>query len=363
MSRNKCATCAKNVVKNDMGVQCGVCLNWWHAKCEDISELNYVFLKDRQTHWYCKGCNAGALKIHQQLTLLQTQHTELATEMKEMKNNMVSKKELDNSIKTAMSAEKKSFHTEIKKAVERGIKENLDSIKAEIGSRKEGEDTNLPSASSDLNLQQKVRESLSEFLDIQDRKTNLVLHRVPENDENDKDKIIHILSKMDIKEGQQAIKATKRLGKKVEGKNRPLLLTLVSEDWIRKIFQNVRKLQTAEIDISITRDLPKDTRKYREKLINEAKAAKGKDQDLFLYRITGPPGKERVVTKEIPKTDTTTEEEMPDLEPTPDQEMPEPDQTKVTEMAQKVTAQETKDAEPPTQEQKDPPTQQTVKTD
>ena len=300
MSRNKCATCSNNVTKNNMGVQCGVCLHWWHAKCQDISEQNYVFLKDNQIHWYCKGCNAAAVRLHQQLTLLQTQQTEMANEMKEMKENMVSKKELENSIKTAMSAEKKSFHTEIKMAVEKGIKDNLDSIKAEIGNRtEEGEETNSPSASSDLSLQQRVRESLSEFLDIQERKTNLVFHRVPENEENDKDKIIHILSKIDINEGQQAIKAYKRLGKKVEGKNRPILLTLATEDWIRKIFQNVRKLQSAEIDISITRDLPKDTRKYREKLINEAKAAKGKDQDLFLYRITGPPGKERVVTKEI----------------------------------------------------------------
>ena len=87
---------------------------------------------------------------------------------------MVSKQD---SIKTAMSTETKTFHKDIKLAVEKGIKDNLDSIKAEIESRnEETEVTKPPSTTTDLGLQQKVRESLCEFLDNQARKTNLTLH-------------------------------------------------------------------------------------------------------------------------------------------------------------------------------------------
>ena len=69
---------------------------------------------------------------------------------------MVSKQD---SIKTAMSTETKTFHKDIKLAVEKGIKDNLDSIKAEIESRnEETEVTKPPSTTTDLGLQQKVRE-------------------------------------------------------------------------------------------------------------------------------------------------------------------------------------------------------------
>ena len=51
-----CPECEKKVTYRSKGVECECCLNWYHVKCVDISD--YEFLMISETVWYCRKCIA-----------------------------------------------------------------------------------------------------------------------------------------------------------------------------------------------------------------------------------------------------------------------------------------------------------------
>jgi len=64
----KCLSCLKQVADKDLGVQCEICMFWFHAKCVDISTEVYSFLeKNRNIHWYCDVCNKGMAQVIEEI--------------------------------------------------------------------------------------------------------------------------------------------------------------------------------------------------------------------------------------------------------------------------------------------------------
>ena len=51
-----CPECNKKVTYSSRGVECECCLNWYHAKCVDISDVEYRNISE--TVWYCRKCIA-----------------------------------------------------------------------------------------------------------------------------------------------------------------------------------------------------------------------------------------------------------------------------------------------------------------
>ena len=304
-SKAKFEECKKNVTKNDKGMQCGVCKNWWHAACENISDENYIFLNNIQTHWYCKKCNAAASTLHQELILLQVKQEDLSIRLKNVESSMITEKRVEEVIETKIT----SFETRITEKAKDAAKTDIkDTIKEEIKVQLQEKKDEAPTTSSDFEMKKSIRSALQEMDDNEKRKQNLIFHRIPENQNeeiNEKETIKDILKLMDLTLEDKDLKTVKRLGKK-ENKPRPILASFETPDIVESVFKNIRKLKDKETEVSISRDLPFNTRKYREQLLQEAKSSKGDQVDDFLFRIVGPPGKERVVTKK--KDDQKTKE-------------------------------------------------------
>lgn len=98
-SSDNCGHC-DNIV-SDKGLQCEICNWWFHPNCQDISSDTYKFLsKNTGLHWYCKGCERGALKTKQLLSVisekqdcLQNEHIKLKEEMRGVKDELATVKE------------------------------------------------------------------------------------------------------------------------------------------------------------------------------------------------------------------------------------------------------------------------------
>ena len=49
-----CPGSQKKLTYRTKGVECGVCLNWYHVGCGNISETEYADIAE--TVWYCSAC-------------------------------------------------------------------------------------------------------------------------------------------------------------------------------------------------------------------------------------------------------------------------------------------------------------------
>ena len=61
---SKCHRCCKNVTKNDEGVQCEECGNWYHLKCTSLRKDQYECTKDEQLSWKCQICRENREKVN-----------------------------------------------------------------------------------------------------------------------------------------------------------------------------------------------------------------------------------------------------------------------------------------------------------
>ena len=72
----KCGDCGQAVKDTDKGIECEICLRWFHIKCEGVKDEIYRCMKKDQghqgVHWYCKICEVGVAKILSSVQILQT---------------------------------------------------------------------------------------------------------------------------------------------------------------------------------------------------------------------------------------------------------------------------------------------------
>ena len=80
-----CGRCRKIVKRGDDALECEICQQWFHVKCEEISKAQYKVMlecnkegkKKTKLHWYCKTCDCHTvdllkLKSHQHKTTQRT---------------------------------------------------------------------------------------------------------------------------------------------------------------------------------------------------------------------------------------------------------------------------------------------------
>ena len=80
------------------------------------------------------------------------------------------------------------------------------------------------------------------------------------------------------------------MGKYMEGKKRPVIITISSEEKKREIFKNLHKLRKSTDNVTITHDLTVQQREELQDLIKEAKNKEECDQSgRFIYRVRRPP--------------------------------------------------------------------------
>ena len=75
-----CPCCSKAVKEKDMALECEICDDWFHIKCQEISVEEYNFLSEHASvHWYCFTCNknvANVIKLVSSMKLRQEKFEE-----------------------------------------------------------------------------------------------------------------------------------------------------------------------------------------------------------------------------------------------------------------------------------------------
>ena len=172
-------------------------------------------------------------------------------------------------IKTCIMEKIKSSNKTTEKQIEEKMKSYATvAASSENGKNNSNDNTNLREVVKSVRHAELVEEHNKKF-----RSKNIIIHGVLEsNDENHDQQFVTNLSK-DI-HSSITIKHIARLGEPNEGKNRPIKVTLDSEDEKFKLFGNLSALRGIEKykGMCVTEDLTQQERKQFKELANAAKA-------------------------------------------------------------------------------------------
>ena len=229
-----CFKCDKEVTSKGAAakaVQCGYCKLWVHQGCLKICDEVYNWIAQQQ-HFICDNCKHSASETKQQLMGFTTRLEELEERDKQREKEIA----------------------DINKRLE------LVSNKVESG----GGATIDMAHNSELSV-------LRELNERESKKSNLVIHSIPESDsrigserkEHDLQMLTDILSqiKQNDVEVDKDVSFITRLGEQNPDKPRPLLLKLKTEVMKENILHNAKHLKNSKFeDISIQPDLTKKQR-------------------------------------------------------------------------------------------------------
>lgn len=136
------------------------------------------------------------------------------------------------------------------------------------------------------------------------RKNNLVFYNLKESvtdqKSNDKDFLTELLKEFDIEfDHQKDVLQMNRIGKKIEGKDRPMIVKFYNFSLKNMILESCYKLKGLMKfkKLIVSHDLSVEDRENCKNLIEKAKAEKAKtgEADKFVYKIRGAPGSFHVV--------------------------------------------------------------------
>lgn len=83
--KGKCGGCGLAVTETGLG--CEICDKWFHIKCQGITQTKYDAINEvtKYVHWYCKGCDQGAVNM---LRKIRERQDELAEDVMKIKEEM-----------------------------------------------------------------------------------------------------------------------------------------------------------------------------------------------------------------------------------------------------------------------------------
>jgi len=93
--KKDCGVCSMEIKTQDQGVPCDLYDVWFHDKCVNISQAQYLCLnqdskdgKGSGIHWYCADCNRVAKKILTKSGGLQEKQDKLEIELMEVRKEL-----------------------------------------------------------------------------------------------------------------------------------------------------------------------------------------------------------------------------------------------------------------------------------
>ena len=294
-----CEKCNKKVISNDKALSCDVCLYWWHSKCLGLSNEGYEILNGDNTSWYCDNCKIHSKNLRDLMVTMQQNVTKLENRIEVLETTKISKEEATELIKEEIQSAE----------TDRIIEEKIDK---KIEEKMENAEATTTSTTSRMTTLQVVQEYMKDLTDVEKRASNLVMHKLPESpsedkqeqDRSDQANVKEILKFIEPTIKEDSITKMIRLGKKTPDNTRPVLIQFKEKEAPTSIIKNAKKLKDSRWNVSISRDLPKAVREFRNHLMTEAKR-NTTDPENFLFRVVGEPGKERIV-----KTAKKTEDQI-----------------------------------------------------
>ena len=329
----KCKLCDVNVTCKDPGIECEICENWFHIKCEDMSQEEYDFLiAHKSLHWYCTGCNksvATTIKLFNSLKQKVDNLEErlngicdgvLPEQMAKViddKINVVSEK-LDLKVKQILSDfqglkdQVSASETKLETAIEAKLVDSVDSIKKDLApswaSMVNKEVTNqFERVSKDVSSVQSVLDDTHkkavEEREKESRVHNIIIYRVAEvenRDERvkeDKTFCLELFNSVLGVEAHDGDFISFRLGKRDQN-NRPLMVKFKERTLKNRIMENMFRLKDSEQkfkNISVTHDLTLNERGELKTLLEEAKKKQSEETGEYLWRVRGLPGQLKLI--------------------------------------------------------------------
>ena len=329
-----CGKCGVAVASKDKAVECEVCRDWFHNKCEEVSDETYkVLQKDKKVHWYCSSCGKAAKKIYEILLDIESRQAKVENELKTMNTKL--KEVVDKMEKISKECDKikrmkeeleEQFEMneqtveavkELKEKVEKAL-ENDTQIKEVVKESMKEQFSEVTSRMSTVNnTLEQVRTQAAEQRDRESRACNVIIYNVTESQSNVKEErwkfdrkwCLDLFNKtLGVPIREDDMKRFLRLGK-VKSKEgepsgagstgaRPVLIQFRDRILKNMIMESLSKLKDADDEykkIIFAHDMTQSERTECKRLVQEAKVKQSEDvSGEFLYRVRGTPGNLRI---------------------------------------------------------------------
>ena len=327
LGKDKCSRCSKMVGVKDDGIQCEICQTWFHPKCVDVSSDLYGYLqKCTNIHWYCDTCNKGIGQVVEELSKVKNrqENTEIMMQKINHEIERLNNRSTDefNKIRTDLDkhismlttkvediGKKKTdnvieFREIVKQQMEEDMQARVDNtVKRELTSQVgEVQQTIIEGKE----IAKSFREEKAEQEDIESRRCNVILYRIPESDEvlaedrnkHDKSVCEQFFHAFNVGFDRDDIRRVQRLGKRNDNYPRPILVQLGSRHIKNMIMESLYKIKSMDArlrNVIVAHNLTKKQREECKALVEEAKAKTEQESGDFIYRVRGPPGLMRMV--------------------------------------------------------------------
>ena len=263
-----CGTCNKQVGENENALECDVCDVWFHVKCQKVSIKLYEALReddDDNIAWYCNNCKYGAKKLRLQVIAIQKDHETIKTALDNLtaqsstnsteiiklgntvKDTNQQMRDLQSSLDTRLegieaelsnhSKQDRSYLEVLKTDLEQKINSvhsktttTMQALEHQVTKVASTAPSNMPGSMPALGLDntRALRQGLMELQQIEERKLNLIIINLPEQETPEEDiQAVTTMIKEEFKLNTKISKAT-RLGRQSEGRDRMLKIELVA---------------------------------------------------------------------------------------------------------------------------------------
>ena len=290
----QCKSCQDTFTnETDMLLICERCSQWCCSTCVGITGIEYTFLSSRRDiHWHCTTCEEQA-----------------SMDIKTGRDIEERCKVYFDRFSREMEKKFEDVKSEIKFSLIHEIKQELNE---EMKAKSNVDITILKSE-----MKKNVEVAVKATKEKDDRKLNVIIFQAPESTSIIKDEILdqdktfvtktfNDILELDSEQSSDIVK-TLRLGRKKDNENRPLLVTLGSEETKKKVMRNLYQLKDKNQTIKINHDMTPEERKELRDLIQEAeKKTKEEESGDFVFRVRGPPWDRRIVRIKAFKATTTT---------------------------------------------------------
>ena len=272
--KDPCIYCGKNCAKGT--IQCTICALWCHMSCTGLSKealkgLEIQAKEVGQAYWACRSCMSFNTKWNKQM-------------------REVSKRQETTEANVAENSEKIE---EVRRVTEELRKELKEQAKRTEGIQER----------NDTALDKELREREA-------RRLNLVIHGLPEPEENikepkarmeqDKMEIEKLFVAMKARTRYHAIRFCRRIGER-GGDPRPLVIGVYSEDEKRHLLEKAKELlYTSYEHVTLVPDMTKSQRRGEQKLRQEAdlRNTQLSDEDRsknLKWLVVGKRGEKRLI--------------------------------------------------------------------
>ena len=280
--------CGKVVKDNaDGGIECEVCLNWYHPACQGLHENAYLAIKQHDLFWLCENCKPRVLELRE-LVHADGDHGSKnvnVTDSACLARMEAKIDELSKAVKKQhiLTSEIRAEDAEVRKTYADALKISSETLKI-------SSETKPPEPLST----EQIQVCLSEQAEQEKRARNLAVYNLPESQAaSAEERITEDISlltdivKQELKRSYKIEKAY-RAGKKMENRPRTWIVTMESEvskwDLLRAGNGLRDSMNETAKNVYINRDLTRREREQAKKVRDECNRRRNAGEHVRIYK-------------------------------------------------------------------------------